>query len=124
MINSSTASFIINTAVVFVPLFEAIRNEKFPREDDRRITDHISRRRFVTPGGRFHRFLAPANGSVCLRPFSGTISIILTGLFSRKTDPMCMGIMQVGMIALLSLGASYLSEISSGPQTAAHGPLC
>ena len=114
-INSSTASFIINTAVVFVPLFEAIRNEKFP--SIKTIAGSLITFLGVgllTFGGTFHRF---GTGEwLCLfEAVLYTISIILTGLFSRKTDPMCMGIMQVGMIALLSLGASYLFETPSLP---------
>ena len=46
-----------------------------------------------------------------------TAVILLTGVLSRRGDPLVMGVAQVGTIALLATGASLLFETPRLPQT-------
>ena len=43
--------------------------------------------------------------------------ILLTGVLSRKGDPLVIGVIQIGTIALLATGASLLFETPRLPQT-------
>lgn len=46
-----------------------------------------------------------------------TAVILLTGVLSRKGDPLVIGVIQIGTIALLATGASLLFETPRLPQT-------
>ena len=46
-----------------------------------------------------------------------TAVILLTGLLSRRGDPLVIGVIQIGTIALLATGASLLFETPRLPQT-------
>lgn len=87
---ASTVSFLENTAIILVPLVQAA----------------LLRRR---PGRQ--ELLAMTAALF----YTGVI--LLTGVLSRKGDPLVIGVIQIGTIALLATGASLLFETPRLPQT-------
>lgn len=118
--DSSTTSFLENTAIVWVPLLGAL----------------FARRR---PGGRmiFSAVLALCGVALLTLGHSGlrlgrgealcllsslfyAAAILLTARLSREDDALLLGILQVGFIALFALAASCLFETPALPRGAAQ----
>ena len=108
--------FLENTAIILVPLVQAALRRRRPG------------RRELLPAG------LALLGAACLTLRGGvagvgrgellamtalfyTAGILLTGVFSRKGDPLVIGVIQIGTIALLATGASLLFETPRLPQT-------
>ncbi len=106
---TATVSFLENTAVVFVPLFEAALRRRLP--------------------GRWTVFgAATALAGVALLTLRESLSIgagewfciaaamlyagsiILTDRLSRQDDPLTLGILEVGFVSLFALMASFITE--------------
>lgn len=115
--DSSTTSFLENTAIVWVPLMEA--------------AIHRSRLRGRTLGSALVTLLGVGLltlGKSGFRLGHGELlcllaallyatAILLTARFSREDDPLVLGILQVGFIGLLGLAASFLLETPRLPQS-------
>jgi len=115
--DSSTTSFLENTAIVWVPLMEA--------------AIHRSRLRGRTLGSALVTLLGVGLltlGKSSFRLGHGELlcllaallyatAILLTAKFSREDDPLVLGILQVGFIGLLGLAASFLLETPRLPQS-------
>ena len=114
---ASTVPFRENTAIILVPLVQAALLRRRPGRQE------------LLPAG------LALLGVACLTLRGGvagvgrgellamtaalfyTAVILLTGLLSRRGDPLVMGVDQVGTIALLATGASLLFETPRLPQT-------
>lgn len=114
--HASTVSFLVNTAIVIVPLFEAVLHRKAP--DHRTLLCAA-----VTLAGV--GFLTLKNGiagfgfgeglcmlEACL--YAG--GIILTDKFSRTGDAILLGMFQIGFLGLFAAIGSLLTETPHLPQ--------
>jgi len=115
--DSSTTSFLENTAIVFVPILEAILLRRFPRPI-------IIASTLVTMVGI--GLLTLDNGPISwqggeplciLAATLYAIAIILTARLSRKDDPLVLGILQVGTMGVLAFIATFLFETPRLPAT-------
>lgn len=114
--DSSVTSFLENTAVVIVPLLQAVLMRRLPKPV-------ILISGLVTLTGIGFLTLQGAGGFqltvgqlFCLgAALFYAMSIIITDRFSRKEDPLTLGILQVGFIGLYSLIASLLFETTHLP---------
>ena len=115
--DSSTTSFLENTAIVFVPILEAILLRRLPRPIV--ITSTL-----VTMVGI--GFLTLDDGPISwqggeplciLAAVLYAIAIILTAHLSREGDPLVLGILQVGTMGTLALIAALLFETPRLPAT-------
>ena len=114
--HASTVSFLVNTAIVIVPLFEAALHRKAP--DHRTLLCAA-----VTLAGV--GFLTLKGGiagvgtgeALCLLEaclYAG--GIILTGKFSQKGDTILLGMFQIGFLGLFAALASPLAGTPHLPQ--------
>ena len=108
--DTSTASFLENTAIIFVPLIEAWLLRRAPER-----TALISAAAAVagvalltlSSGG----FGFTSGELYCLcAALLYALAIIITDRFSRRGDGLMMGIMQVGFIGIYALAASFIFE--------------
>jgi drug/metabolite transporter (DMT)-like permease len=115
--NASTTAFMENTAIILVPLFEAILRRRLPK-----INIIVSA--VITLCGV--ALLTLKNGSFSMSPgeyfclMAATFyawSIILTDRISRKDDPLTLGILQVGFMGLYNIVAAFLFESPKIPAT-------
>lgn len=116
---SSTVCFLENTAIVFVPLFEAILRRKCPS------LPLLARLAIVMLGIGFltmHDGFALSMGKgECLALLSALFyatAIILTDRFSHQEDALLLGILQVGFLGFFALIASFLLGTPRLPATA------
>lgn len=121
MTHASTVSFLVNTAIVIVPLFEAALHRKLP--DRMAVVCAL-----VTLAGV--GFLTLKNGlsgfglgeALCLLEaclYAG--GIILTGKFSHEGDPLLLGMLQIGFLgAFAAIGTLVLDAAPHIPQTGAE----
>lgn len=107
---SGTASFLVNTAIVLVPLLEAVWTRHFPKT---KILISVllcfTGVAFLTLGSGVH---FGAGERWCLTAaFLYACTILITDRLShRGIDTLAAGIVQVGTIGVLSLAASFLFE--------------
>jgi drug/metabolite transporter (DMT)-like permease len=116
MTTASTVSFLTNTAIVIVPLFEAVLHRTAP---DRRALLCAA----VTLAGV--GFLTLKNGlsgfglgeGLCLMEAClYAIAIILTAKFSHEGDAILLGMFQIGFLGLFAAIGSLLVETPHLPQ--------
>lgn len=120
--NASTTSFLENTAIVFVPLFEAALCRRLP---ERRVLITA----LVTLSGVGLLTLRGGVGGVglgeglaLLAACLYAMAIILTGRLSRTGDPFLLGVWQVGAMALFStVGAGATGTLQLPPDAASWG---
>ena len=117
MTSASTTSFLENTAIVIVPLFEAILHRKAP---DRKallcagVT--LLGVGFLTLRGGLAGF--GSGEALCMTAACCyATAIILTGKFSHTGDPILMGIFQIGFMGLYATVGSFLFETPRLPQS-------
>jgi drug/metabolite transporter (DMT)-like permease len=108
--SSSTASFLENTAIVFVPLIEAILHRKLPRASVIFCSG-------ITLTGvallTFHggAFTLSSGELLCiLAAIFYAVSIILIDRLASKDDPVAIGMLEVGFLGLFSLIAAFIFE--------------
>ena len=115
--DSTTTSFLENTAVVWVPLFEAARHRRSPGGStllSAAVT--LTGVALLTLGrGGFH--LSGGMGLCLLASLFYACAILLTARLSRQDDPLTLGILQVGFLGLLALAASLLFESPHLPRS-------
>lgn len=115
--DTSTTSFLENTAIVLVPLIEAVICRKSPA-----AKALFSAALTLTGVG----FLAFRDGSISLKPgvilcllaaMLYAVGIILTDRLARKEDPLTIGILQVGFMGAFSVIASFIFETPRLPDS-------
>ena len=108
--DTSTASFLENTAIIFVPLIEALLLHKAPeRAALISAAAAIAGVALLTLGSGSFGFTAGELYCLCAALVYAA-AIIITDRFSRKGDGLMMGIMQVGFIGIYALAASFIFE--------------
>ena len=109
--DSSVTSFLENTAVVIVPLLQAVIIRRLPKPAviiSGLVT--MTGIGFLTLQGT-GEFQFTTGQFFCMgAAFFYAVAIILTDRFSREDDPLILGVMQVGFIGLFSLFASLIFE--------------
>jgi len=116
--DSSTTSFLENTAIVFVPLLEALLLRRAPRPA-------VLGSSLVTMVGIGFLTLSKSSSfsfgrgeALCLlAALLYAISILLTDRLSRQGDAFIMGLFQVGFMGTLALIAALLFETPRLPET-------
>jgi drug/metabolite transporter (DMT)-like permease len=115
---ASTAAFLENTAIIFVPLFEAVLRRKFPR-----IPIIISAA--ISLGGVAlltldNGYFSLSRGELLclLAAVFYACSLILTDRISKQDDPLTLGILQVGFMGVYSMIFAFIFEIPKIPTTA------
>lgn len=115
--SASTTSFLTNTAIVIVPLFEAVLHRRAP--DKKALlcagvtllgVGFLTLRSSVGFG--------PGEGLCLLEACLYAAAIILIGKFSRTGDPLVLGMFQIGFLGLFAAVASLLLESPHLPGTA------
>lgn len=106
---TSTVSFLENSAIVLVPIIESVLRRRMPAKSVM-ICGALAFTGvgiLATRGGG-----APGGGEgLCLcAAFMYAVSMILIGRFSSEDDPLLLGIYQIGFMGLFALAASFLTE--------------
>lgn len=108
--DSSTTSFLENTAIVWVPLLHALFRRKAPGKRDLVCALLcLTGVALLTGGGRGFS-LGPGEGLCLLASLLYAGAILLTARLSREDDALLLGIVQVGSIGVLALVSSLLLE--------------
>lgn len=114
--DSSTAALIENSAVVFVPLAEAVIARKLPGKQSM-ISAMITLAgvAFLTVGrsGSFHLGKGEILCLLCAMVYSS--AIMVTCRITRNDDALMMGVFQVGFIGFFAAIASFLTEAPRMP---------
>lgn len=116
--DSSTTSFLENTAIVFVPLLEAVILRRLPRPIA--LASSIITMigiGFLTLGKGSSFSLGRGEALCLLAAIFYAISILLTDRLSRRGDAFIMGLLQVGFMGLFALLAAILFESPRLPET-------
>ncbi len=113
----STVALLENTAIVFVPLIEAIIQH-------RGIKKHVVFSVLLTftgvvlitfEGAGLNLSLGEGLGLIAALLYG--VAIILTARFSRKEDPLALGIVQVGFMGVFSTLSAFAFETPRFPQS-------
>ncbi len=115
--DSSTTSFLENTAIVWVPLMTSVINRKRPALKTflcALVT--LSGVACLTLGGNGFRIGTGEMLCIAASVFYAS-AIILTSFLSKKEDPLLLGILQVGFIGIFALAAAFLFETPHLPQS-------
>ena len=118
--NASTTAFLENTAIIFVPLFEAALHKNFPKFPViMSAMISLSGVALLTVKGGMFSLSAGECLSLLAAVFYAC-SIILTDRISRKDDPLTLGILQVGFMGAYSMIAAFLFETPRLPATSSE----
>ena len=115
MTNSSTTSFLENTAIIFVPLVDAILIRKIPKPSV------IISALVALAGVGFltlkdgHIGLSLGEFICLLSALAYTCAVVATDRFSKQDDPFMLGIIQVAFIGISSFVVAMIAEGSSFP---------
>ena len=117
---ASTTSFLENTAIVIVPLMEALLHKRLPCKRALLCAGLtlIGVGALTLRSGRFSFGLG--EGLCILSAMLYALAIILTDRLSKKGDPMLIGIAQVGFIGLFTTIASFIFEAPKLPSCASE----
>lgn len=114
--DASTAAFLENTAVIFVPIFEAIIKRRLPQkiETISAIIAMIGIALLTLKGGTFR----PSIGELfCLSAaILYAFAIIITDRLSHEDDPLIIGVLQVFFMGIFSMILSLITENPALPQ--------
>lgn len=115
MTNSSTTSFLENTAIIFVPLVDALLVKKAPKISViiSAIIALIGVGFLTLKGG--HLGLSLGEFICILSALAYTCAVIATDRFSKRDDPFMLGIIQVAFIGLSSFTLAMIVEGPSFP---------
>lgn len=126
---ASTCSFLENSAIVFVPILEAMLLRRFPRVMiiASTLITFIGIGLIVLGGSAYG--IQNGNGTIlgvqiglgeilCIfAALTYAAAIIITDRVSKKYDPLTLGILYVGIMGLLGLTASFIFETPHLPQS-------
>jgi drug/metabolite transporter (DMT)-like permease len=125
---ASTCSFLENSAIVIVPILEAILLRRFPKPVIivSTVITFIGIGLIVlrgatggtSDGGGFIPGSHPGLGEILcmIAALTYAAAIIITDRVSKKYDPLTLGILYVGFMGLMGLAASFLFETPRLPQ--------
>lgn len=107
--STSTTAFLENTAVVFVPLFEAALQRRFP---DQRIVINVGVASLGIALLTLQSSLSLTQGEAfcILAAVLYALSIILTDRLSKRDDALMLGILEVGFMGLFGILAAFIFE--------------
>lgn len=118
--DTSTTSFLENTAIIFVPLIEALLARRAPDKvtliSGAAALEGVA---LLTLTGSAFGFTTGELYCLCAAVLYA-IAIIITDRFSRRGDGLMIGIMQVGFIGILALAASFIFEAPRLPSGGAE----
>jgi len=115
--DSGTTSFIENSAMIFVPVLQLAFFRKKPAKTDCiRIIIALTGLAVLTLAGS-GGLLRPGTLYLLGAAFVYASAIMATAVFSRKCDPLMIGIVQVGTVGVLSLILSAFAETPHLPST-------
>ncbi len=112
----STVSFLVNTAIVMVPLIQALRNRKWPAPKVM-LCGVMALVGVALLTLRSSLSLTLGEGLALTEAFLYALTMILIDSFSHKGDPLVMGIFQVGFIGIFAGCASFLVETPQLPDS-------
>ena len=114
---SSTVAFLENTAIVFVPLFEALIARRAPALKAVACTVVVMAGvGLLTLGDGFGTF-GLGELLALLAGITYAVAIIVTARVSKDDDATALGVLQVGFIGLFGLVAGLAFEVPALPQT-------
>ena len=126
---ASTCSFLENSAIVIVPILEAILLRRFPKLViiASTVITFIGIGLIVLCGSAdgtsnggsvfFGSHLGPGEILCMIAALTYAAAIIITDRISKKYDPLTLGILYVGIMGLFGLAASFLFETPHLPQS-------
>lgn len=122
--SASTCSFLENSAVVMVPMLEAILLRRLPRPAVSICTviTFVGIGLIVLPGAGAESAASPSGSGIgellCfIAALLYAAAIIITDRLSKKYEPMTLGILYVGIMGIMGLITSFLFETPQLPQT-------
>ena len=108
--DTSTASFLENTAIIFVPLIEALLLRRAPERTALiSAAAAVAGVALLTLGSGDFGFTSGELYCLCAALLYA-LAIIITDRFSRRGDGLMIGVMQVGFIGIYALAASFIFE--------------
>lgn len=118
---SSTCSFLENTAIVMVPIMEALLLRRMPRPVIMvsTVTTVMGIGMIVLYGNADAEETGAILGKLLcmIAALMYAAAIILTDRLSKRYDPMTLGILYVGFMGILGLISSFLTEPTHLPQS-------
>ena len=115
--NSSTVSFLENTAIVMVPVAEALIRRKKPEKSTILCSAVALAGVGILLMGNKRMELNLGIAMCICTAILYTLYIILTDRLSHKDDPLILGFITIGTVGILSFTASMLFEDPRLPQT-------
>lgn len=113
--DTSTASFLENTAIIFVPLIEAWLLRRAPERTALiSAAAAVAGVALLTLGSGDFGFTSGELYCLCAALLYA-LAIIITDRFSRRGDGLMIGVMQVGFIGIYALAASFIFEVPRLP---------
>lgn len=114
---SSTVSFLENTAIVFVPVFECFIRRKFPRIPAllSLVVTMIGIALLTFGGNHFSFSMKSGELLAMLAAMLYALAIILTDRLSRQDDSFLLGILQVGFMGIFALITAFFIETPRFP---------
>ena len=113
--DTSTASFLENTAIIFVPLIEAWLLRRAPERTALiSAAAAVAGVALLTLGSGGFGFTSGELYCLCAALLYA-LAIIITDRFSRRGDGLMIGVMQVGFIGIYALAASFIFEVPRLP---------
>lgn len=115
--DASTIAFLENSAIVFVPFFEAVLRRRFPKVPVivSAVISLCGVALLTLKSGSFSLTVGECLGLMAAAFYA--CSIILTDRISRIDDPLTLGILQVGFMGAYSMIAAILFETPTIPAT-------
>ena len=116
-VSSSMASFLENTAVVFVPLMEAVIHRRWPKRQDMILSGAIlvGVALLVLQPDKLAGGLSMGSFFCMLAAVLYAGWIILTAYSVADDSPLVIGILSLGFVSLFSIGAAFLFETVTIP---------
>lgn len=115
--SASSTAFLENTAIIFVPIFEAFLLRRLPKPlvIISSIITLIGVALLTLTGEQLSLSLGEI---LCLiAAITYAASIILTDRFSKKEDPLLLGVLQVGFMGVFSLVTAFVTETPRLPNS-------
>lgn len=113
--DTSTASFLENTAIIFVPLIEAWLLRRAPERTALiSAAAAVAGVALLTLGSGSFGFTSGELYCLCAALLYA-LAIIITDRFSRRGDGLMIGVMQAGFIGIYALAASFIFEVPRLP---------
>ena len=119
-VSSSMASFLENTAVVFVPLMEAVIHHRWPKRQDMILSGAILAgvALLVLQTNQLAGGLSMGSFFCMLAAVLYAGWIILTAYSVADDSPLVIGILSLGFVSLFSIGGAFLFETVTIPGSA------